>query len=134
MIEAVQSWPDALTRLQRFILDHAAGLPEATREQLLQFANHPSPVYRIVNTAEALYAIKGELTAPGRAITAQLAQFAAIGGFFGMAERGQKIALAMNRIGGFAPPAGLQWPPAADDPPPLAEFVGEPHDVGPPAG
>lgn len=123
MIEAVENFTDALSGLQRFIMEHAAALPVGTREQLLEFANHPSPVERIVNTAEALYAIKPDLSKEGREITAQLAQFAAIHGFHGMGERGQQIAMAMNRIGGYAAPTGISWPEPEDDPAPLDRFL-----------
>lgn len=128
MIEPATGFPDLFDKLSAFLVDHAASLPEHTRNAVLANANHPSPVDRIVNTAEALYAAKGDLTKEGRVITAQLAQFAAINGFHNMGERGQKIFLAMNRMGNFAAPVGVQWPAADQDPEPLERFAAPAED------
>ena len=125
MIVAVANFQEAGAVLQRFLIGHAGDLPEHTREHLITLASHPSPVDRIVGAAEALYAVKADLSKEGREVTAQLAQFAAVHGFHGMGERGQLIAAAMNRIGGYAAPAGSEWPAAADDPAPLDRFLAE---------
>lgn len=125
MIETVANFEEAGAALQRFMINHAVDLPEHTREHLIKLASHPSPVDRIVGSTEALYAAKDDLTKEGRDVTAQLAQFAAVHGFHGMGERGQQIAAAMNRIGGYAAPAGSEWPAAADDPAPLDRFLAD---------
>lgn len=125
MIVAVANFQEAGAVLQRFLIGHAGDLPEHTREHLITLASHPSPVDRIVGAAEALYAVKADLSKEGREVTAQLAQFAAVHGFHGMGQRGQKIAAAMNRIGGYVAPTGMEWPSAADDPEPLAQYVPE---------
>lgn len=123
MIEPASSFPDLLSNLSRFLMENASSLPERTREQVVASIGHPSPVVRIVDTAEALYAAKTELTKEGRDIAAQLAQFAAVNGFHGMSERGQQIAQAMNRMGGYKAPAGVTWPAADQDPAPLERFA-----------
>lgn len=121
--------------LQRFMMTHAAALPEHAREALIEFAGYPSPVDRIVNSAEALYAVKADLDKEGRDLCAQLARFAAVNGWHGMGQRGTAIADAMQRIGGYDAPPGTSWPPAEDDPAPLERFMapaeepeGEPGD------
>ena len=109
--------------LQRYMMVSGASLPEHAREALIEFAGHPSPVDRIVNSAEALYAIKADLDSAGADLTAQLAQFAAVNGWHGMGQRGMEISAAMQRINGYEPPAGTSWPAAAFDPEPLAKFL-----------
>lgn len=116
--------PSLLADLQRFMVMHGRDLPEETFEQLLPHTSNPQ-VSDLVFAAEALYAIKGELTKEGRDITAKLAQFCAYNGWHGMGERGYQIAAAMQRIGGYQPPPGQSWPKAEDDPEPLARFVEE---------
>lgn len=133
MIPAAENAEQLMTNLMRFVMSHGSDLPEHTREALVAASGHPSPVDRIVNSAEALFAAKAALGAEGREITAQLAQFAATNGWHGMAERGIAIAGAMNRIGGFKAPAGTSWPEAKDDPEPLARFLEEPAEPEVPA-
>lgn len=134
MIEFAPDLVTLHTNLQRYMMMGAAGLPEHTREALLEAAGHPSPVDRVVNSAEALYAVKGDLDADGRVMAAQLAQFAAMNGWHGMSERGLQIAQAMQRIGGYQAPAGTSWPAAEDDPEPVGRFLeAPPEEPAPPA-
>ena len=123
MIEPASNLVDLMEKLTTFVMLHGSELPEHTRAAIVASASHPSPVDRIVDTAEALYASKSELSAEGRTITAQLAQFAAMNGWHGMGTRGLAIPNPMNRTGGSAAPAGDTWPPAADDPEPLERFA-----------
>lgn len=123
MLQFATDLVDLSTKLQTFIMLHAASLPEFTRDKLLEAGLHPSPVDRVVNAAEALYAVKSDLSAEGRVMCAQLAQFAAVNGWHGMGDRGLKIAQAMQRIGGYNAPAGAAWPKAEDDPEPVAQMV-----------
>jgi len=131
MLQFATDLVDLSTKLQTFIMRHAASLPEFTRNKLLEAGLHPSPVDRIVNAAEALYAVKSDLSAEGRVMCAQLAQFAAVNGWHGMGERGLKIAQAMQRIGGYNAPAGSAWPKAEDDPEPIAQMVEPPAEPEP---
>lgn len=127
MIQFATDLVDLMTGLQRFMMTGAASLPEHTREALLEAAGHPSPVDRVVNSAEALYAAKGDLDKEGRDTAARLAQFAAVNGWHGMGARGLQIAQAMQRIGGYAAPEGTSWPAAEDDPEPLERFLETPE-------
>lgn len=131
MIVFAENLVDALTGLQRFVMLEAAALPEHTREALLEAAGHPSPVDRVVNSAEALYAAKADLSKEGRDTAARLAQFAAMNGWHGMADRGLKIAQAMQRIGGYAAPDGSAWPAADEDPAPLERFLPKDETAAP---
>ena len=131
MIPPVESFAQVFSNLQKFMMFHASSLPQHTIDHLVETSNHPSPVDRLVNTAEALYAVKGDLNKDGRDVLGQMAQFAAINGFHGMQERGQQINQAMNRMGGYTAPPGTSWPDAADDPEPIERFK-EPEDASAP--
>lgn len=141
MIPAAESFNAVLSNLQRFIMTKASTLPDETIEHLLESANHASPVDRLVNSLEALYAVKSELGKEGRDLCGQMAQFVAVNGFHGMQERGQRINEAMNREGGYSAPAGMEWPAREDDPAPLERYVPEgsagaqpaPEPAAPPA-
>lgn len=117
------SLTDLTVALQRFTVLSGAALPEHTREQLIEFSGHPSPVDRVVNVAEALYAARDELTNEGRDMAAQLAQFAAVNGWHGMTERGAAMAAVLQRDAGHEPPPGMSWPDHADDPDALVQFL-----------
>lgn len=115
--------PGIAAELQRFLITHAAALPEAARENLITFGGHPSPVDRIVKSAEALYAVRDELPEAALDMAAQLAQFAALNGWHEMSARGMAIAAALQRQAGHEPPGGTSWPDPADDPEPSSEFI-----------
>ena len=123
MIPPIQSFEEAFGNLQRFMTFHAASLPEHTLEHLFTSSNHPSPVDRMVNTVEALYAAKSDLGKEGRDVLGQMAQFVSVNGFHGMADRGRQINYAMNRMGGYTAPPGIEWQDASEDPEPLERFV-----------
>lgn len=122
---------DLLTNLQTFLVAHAAELPMHTREKMMAAALHPSPVDRVVTTAEALYAVKAELGPDGQVMCAQLASFAALNGWHGMQERGPQITAALQRDAGVTAPPGIVWPMPADDPAPLTEMTASPAPVLP---
>lgn len=110
--------------LQNFLMVKGAALPEFTRTKVIEAVGSASPVDRIVKAAEALYAAKAELDDEGKTICAQLAQFAAVNGWHGMAEenRGGRIAQAMQRDLGEKAPVG-KWPAADTDPDADAQFI-----------
>lgn len=122
-LEFVNDLPALSSKLLSFMMTGAAALPDHTREALIEFAAHPSPVDRVVFSAEALFAVKDELEKDGRDIAAQLAQYAAVNGWHGMEARGVAIASALQRIGGYKAPANSAWPPASEDPEPLERFL-----------
>lgn len=122
-LEFAPDLPSLSTELQRFMMLEAGDLPEHARERLLEFAGHPSPVDRVVNSAEAIYAVAGEVSNGARDMGARLAQFAAVNGWHGMGERGFAMAAALQRMAGHEPPAGTTWPEPETDPEPLAHFL-----------
>ena len=109
--------------LQAFLIKKGAGLPEFYRTIIIEAVASPSPVDRIVKSAEALYAVKDKLDEEGLRVCAQLAQFAALNGWHGMDQdnRGGRIAQAVQRILGDKAPTG-EWPISADDPIALFEY------------
>jgi hypothetical protein len=118
--------PDALGALQGFLIAKGAQLPPHTQGHLTAAMAKPSPVERLVGSAEALYAAAEDLDADGRIICAQLAQMAAQYGFYGMESRGVQIAQAMRRMNGEAAPAGSSWPAKDKDPAALAQYLPAP--------
>lgn len=124
MIDPITTHPQAGLAIQEFLIGHAAALPEFTREKVMAAAGMPSPIDRYVRVVEALYAAKSEIPKEGRDLAIRLARFLANEGFHGMGDgRGQAIAGALSRIGGYAAPAGTSWPTAEEDPEALKEFV-----------
>ena len=117
----------AARRALRTYLAHADGtLPADTFNRLEELIDSPSPVDAIVRSAELLYARRDELDDEGRTIVGQLASFAAVNAWHGMADenRGGLIAQAMTRDLGIKVAAGQPKPqPAEDDPAPKPEFA-----------
>lgn len=85
---------------------------------------YPSPVDKVVRSAEALYSCAAELDTNGLTLVAQLANFAMIGQWhaIGQTSRGPGIVLAMRRRLGDTtvtqtaaedPPVDPQFAPAA---------------------
>lgn len=132
--------PTLLQNLQTYMMTSGSTLPDFLRSKLIEASSSPSPVDRIVRSAEALYACSADLDDAGKTICAQLASFAAMNGWHGMGldNRGGQIAQAMQRDTGEKAPMG-SWPKADSDPAPLDEFVapaaedpaGEPAPVVP---
>lgn len=107
-----------------YLIAKGSGLPDFAQENLAVAASAPSPVDRIVKSAEALYAIRDDLDADGQTVCAQLASFAAQNGWHGLEQdnRGGKMAQAMLRDMGEKAPVG-KWPAKDKDPAAAEEFV-----------
>lgn len=123
MISVPQNIAEAQKLLQSFVMQSAAALPEATRDHLISATTESSPVVRLVNAAEALYAARSDLEKEGRDTAAAIAAFVASQGFHGMEERGLQISAALQREGGYKAPAGSEWPDRSEDPEPLPRFA-----------
>lgn len=94
--------------LRIYLATSAAQLQADTLQRLEELADSPSPVDTIARSAELLYARADELDSDGRTLVAQLASFAALNGWHGMADgnRGGLIAQVMlGTIGDASPPA-----------------------------
>lgn len=110
----------AARRALRVYLVHAEGqLSEDTFTRLEKLADSPSPVDQIARSAELLYARRAELNDAGRTVAAQLASFAAVNAWHGMADanRGGLIAQAMRRDLGIRREAGQPAYQKPDDDP-----------------
>lgn len=118
----------ATKALQRFIALHAADLSPAILDRLLDISSEPSPVDRLCHAAEFIYANSTQLGDAGKELCAQLAQFAAINSWHGLASRGVAIARTMMRDLGMEPPADVEWPEAGAEPAPKDEFVVAPEE------
>lgn len=113
----------ATKALQRFIALHAADLSPDVQDRLLDISSEPSPVDRIVHAAEFIYANASQFDDAGMQLCVQLAQFASINSWHGMAVRGVEIAHTMMRDLGLEPPTDVQWPEPGAEPAPKDEFV-----------
>ena len=123
MFVFVSSLPEVSAALQRFLMSEAAALPEFVRGKIAEAGLHPSPVMRVVESTEALWAVRADLSPNGRELLAQLAQFAAFNGFHDMQDRGAAMVAALCRDEGFEPMPGQQWPIAEQDPPVLESMI-----------
>lgn len=125
VITPIGSITDANRAIRKYLAIGEDVLPEDTFEKLEALADSPSPVDVIVGTAELLYARPTEIDDAGRVLVAQLASFAGINGWHGLAtdNRGGRIAQAMAREIGIEPPAGTEWPAADTDPAPKREML-----------
>lgn len=125
VITPIASITEANRAVRRYLVVGEDALPADTFDKLEKLADSPSPVDVIVGAAELLYARPAELDDAGKVLVAQLASFAAINGWHGLAtdNRGGRIAQAMARELGVEPPAGTDWPVADTDPTPKREMV-----------
>lgn len=125
VITPIASITEANRAVRRYLVIGEDTLPADTFDKLEKLADSPSPVDVIVGAAELLYARSTEIDDAGRVLIAQLASFAAINGWHGLAtdNRGGRIAQAMARELGVEPPAGTDWPVADTDPTPKREMV-----------
>lgn len=101
-------------------------LPEDLRAALLETAMAFSAVDAVCQTAELIYARRGEVTGQLLALGAGLAAMAATLGWqgFGVEARGAKISAALRREAGEPHPIeGQAWPDPEADPEPVARFV-----------
>lgn len=127
----IDSFPSALAAIDDLRIEHGAGLLDHTRAQLRNIATKASPLDRVVGTVEALWAARADIGKPGRDTAAALALFVGGAGFPALAleGRGQRIAAALHRAGGYSPPAGTDWPDPETDPETLAEYVADEADT-----
>jgi len=104
------------------------GLPADVIEMVSKLCASPSPVDQIVRTSEFLYARRADINDAGRSLAAGLIAFATVNAWHGLLEgdRGNGMVQSLRRELGDTPPSGHEWPLAANDPAPLAEFVAAP--------
>ncbi|MCK0531443.1 hypothetical protein [Sphingobium agri] len=117
VLDSIQA---ALAAVSHFLITEGAALPSDLRDALIESSGRPSPVDRIVEVGETLYANASLLSDDGKLLCAALVSFATLNGWHGLAEdnRGGRMAMAMRRETGEEPPAGLTWPDAESDPAP----------------
>ena len=91
-----------------------AALPEDLRTRYIAASVQPSVVNAVVDIAELLYANRAAIGEGGRALSGDLAAYAASHGWHGLEvdDRGARIALAMRREDG-----------EEGDPAPIERFV-----------
>lgn len=114
-----------------FAMSGSSFLPAGAAPLFAEAASAVSPVDRIVNTAEVLYANAAAITdatakANAQTLSAQCAAFAAQNGWHGMDTRGPGIIAAIRRNLGETAPNGGAWPDESEDPAPLPRWIIKP--------
>ncbi|MBC2668761.1 hypothetical protein ACFOON_15160 [Novosphingobium piscinae] len=109
---------EALTTVDQFLILHAAALPQGPKDALLASGSKVSPVDKLVEVAEVLYAARGDLDEDGLTIAGQIAEFCTRNGWHGLADdaRGERMVAAIRRDLGEPHPSGGQWPAPETDP------------------
>lgn len=111
---------DALAAVDRFLIEHAATAPESAKDAILAAGAKVSPVDKLVDIAEALYAARADFDADALTIAGQVIEFCTRNGWHGLQNeaRGQRMVEAIRRQRGEEHPTGGQWPDPATDPAP----------------
>lgn len=118
---------DLMKKLQRFIMQDAAALPERVRDQLVEVSGSPSPLDRIIQTLEVLHAAGESNTPASRTLSAQLGRYIADSVDPVRAERAGAIhGTAMREAGEPG-----KWPVASKDPEPLETYAEKPVSKAP---
>lgn len=117
---------DALAAADRFLIEHAATAPAAAKDAIIAAGAKVSPIDKLVDIAEALYAARAALDADALAIAGQVIEFCTRMGWHGLANeaRGARMVAAIRRDLGEAHPSGGEWPAAATDPEPRGAVGG----------
>lgn len=115
MIETSPSIAGAAARLSAFPYTQAfAALPSATRDHLLAGIGAVSPVPGMVNGMEALWAVRDQLDAEGRALAVDLAYQVFAIGLKGKRDRADAMIRWLRADAGEIPAEGLPDAPAAE--------------------
>lgn len=114
------SHSDALSALRAYDRNIALGslqLPQRLIDSLEEATRKLSPVDAAVTAAEALYAFRDDLDTEGRELAYRLIAFGNTMGFHRLGgERGTNMCKALLRDMQIAPPPGMEWPAADEDP------------------
>lgn len=117
---------DALAAVDRFLIEHAATAPESAKDAILAAGAKVSPVDKLVDIAEALYAARADFDADALTIAGQVIEFCTRNGWHGLANeaRGERMVAAIRRDLGEPHPSGGEWPAASSDPEARAAAAG----------
>lgn len=126
---------DALAAVDRFIIEHAATAPAPAKDAILAAGTKVSPIDKLVDIGEALYAARVEIDADALTIAGQVIEFCTRNGWHGLPNeaRGARMVAAIRRDLGEAHPSGGEWPAAETDPEPRSAAGGA-TPFGPAAG
>lgn len=111
---------EVLAAVDQYLILHAQNLPQTAQDGIVAAAAKVSPVDKIVDVAETLYAARAELDDEALILAGQVAEFATRNGWHGLQNeaRGQRMVEAIRRQRGEEHPTGGQWPDPATDPAP----------------
>lgn len=125
---------EAADAVRDYIILNKGNLPEHVRDRLHALTRAgTSPVDLVATFVRAAFASSDDFTKQGKKIAAAAADLVDLKGFHGHLDgKAGKMALALTRDAGVAPPAGKSWPAKDKDPEPDAEFVKPADPVEPP--
>jgi hypothetical protein len=113
----------------QFLMAEGANLPTDIRDGLMKDQASPSIVDAVVTVAERIFANADKLPKSALVLGAQLATFRKANDWHkaeeGGKDRAEGLMLALMRDAGEPAPQGMAYPPATDDPAPLATYVPE---------
>ena len=133
-------FPTNLSEGSRVMQDFSASgelakLPDFTKEKVMSAMSELSMADQMVKFGEAIYANAANVNSEARNAAAKVIALAsglvsAIGPYHGLQneDRGARMVAALRRRNGHVAPANSDgWPPASEDPAPIAEMV-EPEE------
>lgn len=114
----LSSLGEVLAAIDKFLILHARDLDQQSVDTLLEATAKVSPVEKIVDTGELLYAIRDTLDEDGLTLAGQAIEFATRNGWHGLGtdNRGQRMVDALRRQLGEPHPTGGEWPAKDTDP------------------
>ena len=113
----------ALTTIDTFLINEAQKLDDEAKAALVRISAQVSPVDKIVNFSEIIYALGERATAEAKTAAASTVEFATRFAWhgLGMDGRGVGIMSAFLRDLGETHPTG-QWPDKSTDPEPRSDL------------
>lgn len=111
---------DALGACDRLLMLFSAELPQVTNDALLDAGTKVSPVDKLVDVGEVLYAARADLDTDALTIAGQVIEFCTRNGWHGLTNdaRGERMVAAIRRQLGEPHPTGGEWPDPETDPAP----------------
>ena len=109
---------EVLAAVDQYLILHAQNLPEATQQAVVSAAAKVSPVDKLCDVGEALYAARDGLSDEALVLVGQVVEFCTRNGWHGLSvdARGQRMVDAIRRQRGEPHPTGGSWPDPSTDP------------------
>lgn len=119
-MDFLPTFGEALAAADRLLIMHSADLSQSTKDALISAATKVSPVDKLVEVGEVLYAARADLSDDSLVIAGQVIEFCTRNGWHGLTNdaRGERMVAAIRRQLGEPHPTGGEWPDPETDPAP----------------